>query len=390
MEPPLARAGDDWLRTTELPDTVACRRPVRLNTMPAVGRERAGTTLRFLDPLNAERGVVLKRGRGLLDAGWISTWVGSEHAVLHLLYARFWHKVLYDLGVVSTKEPFQKLFNQGIGLVCGRTRTRAVRSCRSTWPRSATEKFFHKETGAELERIVAKMSKALKNVENPDDIVREWGRRHDAPLRDVHGPLEASTPWNPDDLPGVHRFLARAWRVFVPEGEIGEVAVVHPHLLKDHDPDQELEKALHKAIAKVTDDLERMQFNTAISAMMVFVNEATQARRQAQPLPSRTLRQAPRPLRPPPRRRALAPPRPRHEHRARGLARARPADAGRSRGRARGQVLGKMRAKIVVPADADKNAILSSAKEAVAEQLAGKTIVKEIVVPGRLVNFVAK
>ncbi|MCA8971976.1 MAG: class I tRNA ligase family protein, partial [Planctomycetes bacterium] len=229
------------------------------------------------------------------------------------------------------------------------------------------------------------------NVSSPDDIIERWGADTMRLYEMFMGPLEASTPWNPDDLPGVHRFLQRVWRLYVPEGDVGEVAVVHPPLLREGDADDpELEKALHKAIQKVTHDLERMQFNTAISAMMVFVNEATkkhEALTRSQALRFVTL---------------LAPFAP---HLAEDLWRRLGHDASltyeswptfdekllvEAEVELAVQVLGKVRGKIVVAADAAQPAIVDAAKQAVATQLEGKTIVKEIVVPGRLVNFVVR
>ncbi|MCB9881573.1 MAG: leucine--tRNA ligase [Planctomycetes bacterium] len=384
MEPPLAKA-TDWVQTSD-PDTGAPARR-ELNTMP----QWAGSCwyyLRFMDPHNEDAAFSKEAERYW---GPIDLYVGgAEHAVLHLLYARFWHKVLFDLGVVSTKEPFQRLFNQGMVL------SWAYKDARGALiPVDEAEekdgKFFHVKTREPLERIVAKMSKSLKNVSSPDDIIERWGADTMRLYEMFMGPLEASTPWNPDDLPGVHRFLQRVWRLYVPEGDVGEVAVVHPALLREGDADDpELEKALHKAIQKVTHDLERMQFNTAISAMMVFVNEATKkhdALTRSQALRFVTL---------------LAPFAP---HLAEDLWRRLGHDASltyeswptfdekllvEAEVELAVQVLGKVRGKIVVAADAAQPAIVDAAKQAVATQLEGKTIVKEIVVPGRLVNFVVR
>ena len=384
MEPPLAKAVD-WVQTTDPSSGAPARR--ELNTMP----QWAGSCwyyLRFMDPHNADApfGEDAERYWGPVDL-YVG---GAEHAVLHLLYARFWHKVLYDLGVVSTKEPFRRLFNQGMVL------SFAYKDARGALipVDEAEEKdgaFFHKTSGEALERIVAKMSKSLRNVSSPDEIIERWGADTMRLYEMFMGPLEASTPWNPDDLPGVHRFLQRVWRLYVPDGEVGEVAVMHPHLLRDGGAESpELEKALHKMIQKVSHDLERMQFNTAISAMMVFVNEAT---KQPEAL---TRSQATRFVC------VLAPFAP---HLAEDLWRRLGHDASISYEpwpsydeallkedfvELAVQVLGKLRGKVVVAADADEATILGAARGVVEAQLAGKTVVKEIVVPGRLVNFVVR
>jgi leucyl-tRNA synthetase len=182
---------------------------------------------------------------------------GTEHAVLHLLYARFWHKVLFDLGHVSTAEPFFKLVNQG--LILG-------------------------EDGQ-------KMSKARGNVVNPDDIVKEYGADALRLYEMFMGPLQDTKPWNTNGVEGVYRFLGRVWRLFVEESsetefeqaETTAAAGVDQDLLKlirlnraiqEIDPTPAQLKTLHACIKKVTEDLDGMRFNTAISAMMVFVNEA--------------------------------------------------------------------------------------------------------------------
>ncbi|HEY6169891.1 MAG TPA: class I tRNA ligase family protein, partial [Verrucomicrobiae bacterium] len=182
---------------------------------------------------------------------------GTEHAVLHLLYARFWHKVLFDLGHVSTPEPFFKLVNQG--LILG-------------------------EDGQ-------KMSKSRGNVVNPDDILKEFGADAFRLYEMFMGPLQDTKPWNTRGVEGVYRFLGRVWRLFVEENSETEFeqaettteARRHGELLeliklsasiRDAQPTPAQLKTLHACIKKLTDDLDGMRFNTAISAMMVFVNEA--------------------------------------------------------------------------------------------------------------------
>ena len=181
---------------------------------------------------------------------------GTEHAVLHLLYARFWHKVIFDLGFVSTPEPFYKLVNQG--LILG-------------------------QDGQ-------KMSKSRGNVVNPDEILVEYGADAFRLYEMFMGPLEMAKPWNTQGVEGVYRFLGRAWRLFVEEksetdyeqnttaeparaAEFLAAVALHP-TIKDVPPSAAQAKVLHQCIRKVTEDLDGMRFNTAISALMVFVNEA--------------------------------------------------------------------------------------------------------------------
>ncbi|MBI4663044.1 MAG: leucine--tRNA ligase [Verrucomicrobia bacterium] len=191
---------------------------------------------------------------------------GAEHAVLHLLYARFWHKVLYDLGCVSTPEPFFKLVNQGLIL------------------------------GEDSQ----KMSKARGNVVNPDDMVREFGADALRLYEMFMGPLEDVKPWSTKGVEGVYRFLGRVWRLFVDEqseAEFEQSQTVHPHAgaelldrirldgaVQDIEPTTPQLKALHACMKKVTEDLDRMRFNTAISALMVFVNEAMTWPRKPRPI----------------------------------------------------------------------------------------------------------
>lgn len=282
-EPPLGRA-KDWVRV-ERDGKVYTR---ELNTMP----QWAGSCwyyLRFLDPKNSERFCAesaeqywmggcrnvkklknqeVKTMTGAA-AGGIDLYLGgAEHAVLHLLYARFWHKVLYDLGYVSTPEPFAKLFNQGM------IRAFAYRDGRGTCVGYDEIEFrddgaYRMSDGCKLSGAIEKMSKSLKNVVNPDAVVSEYGADALRLYEMFMGPLDASKPWNPRDVPGVFRFLQRAWRLIVDE-DTGKLSA----RVSNDEMDEMLERALHKTIRKVTDDIERMAFNTAISSMMAFVNEA--------------------------------------------------------------------------------------------------------------------
>jgi len=188
---------------------------------------------------------------------------GAEHAVLHLLYSRFWHKVLFDLGIVSTDEPFAKLFNQGMILAFAyETQTGAKVPADQVTEREG--KFFHSENGAELRQIVAKMSKSLKNVVNPDDVISKYGADSLRLYEMFLGPLEATKPWDEKGVKGVFGFLSRAFRFIADQENIHE-----------GDEDPEVLKSLHYTIKKVESDIENMRFNTAVSAMMIFLNTAT-------------------------------------------------------------------------------------------------------------------
>lgn len=218
----------DWVRTTDPETGKPAKRET--HTMP----QWAGSCwyyLRYLDPKNDKEFVAKDKERYWMP---VDLYVGgAEHAVLHLLYARFWHKVLYDLGYVSTKEPFMRLINQGT--ILG-------------------------ENGQ-------KMSKSLGNVVNPDDVVKEYGADSLRLFEMFMGPLEDTKPWSTRGVEGVHRFLNRVWRMMVDED--GNLL----SSIKDTELAPEQEKLLHQTIKKVTNDIETLNFNTAISQMMVFVNE---------------------------------------------------------------------------------------------------------------------
>lgn len=254
-ESPLSNAAD-WLWVT---DADGRRGRRETNTMP----QWAGSCwyyLRFIDPRNDNE---------IFDSAKEKYWMpvdlyigGAEHAVLHLLYARFWHKVLFDLGIVSTDEPFQKLFNQGMILAFAyETATGAKVS--SDLVSEKDGKFHITETGEEVRQIVAKMSKSLKNVINPDDVVKNYGADTLRLFEMFLGPLEATKPWDEKGIKGPHNFLARAYRLMANQENI---------TVGEEDP--EVLKTLHKTIKKVTEDIEGLRFNTAISAMMIFLNTA--------------------------------------------------------------------------------------------------------------------
>jgi len=226
-ESPLANI-DNWVEFTD-PETGE-KYGYDTNTMP----QWAGSCwyyLRYLDPHNDEKPWGPEKEKYWMP---VDLYIGgAEHAVLHLLYARFWHKVLFDLGYVSTPEPFQKLVNQGMIL------------------------------GEDGE----KMSKSRGNVINPDDVVEQYGADTFRLYEMFMGPLDRDKPWNTDSIKGVSRFLNRVWDMLVDEnGDLKDN-------IKDVEPDQELEKLTHKTIKKVTEDLENLRFNTAISELMVLSKE---------------------------------------------------------------------------------------------------------------------
>ena len=254
-ESPLA-AIDEWVNCTCPKCGGKAKRET--NTMPQWGGS-CWYYLRYLDALNPD---------AFASKEAIEYWMpvdlyvgGAEHAVLHLLYARFWHKVLYDLGLVNTKEPFQRLVNQGLI-----TSFAFQRKNKTLVPTDEVEerdgKYFEKATGEELESVIAKMSKSLKNVINPDDVIKEYGADSVRMYEMFMGPLEISKPWSTQGLIGVNRFLEKVW-------------AVSEKPLVDEEPSNEIRKILHKTIKKVTEDTDSLNFNTAISAMMIFINDVS-------------------------------------------------------------------------------------------------------------------
>ncbi|HJR76480.1 MAG TPA: leucine--tRNA ligase [Nitrospiraceae bacterium] len=237
-ESPLANL-EDWLRTTDPSTGKPARRET--NTMP----QWAGSCwyyLRFIDPANKTELVAQDKERYWMP---VDLYIGgSEHAVLHLLYSRFWHKVLYDVGLVSTPEPFKKLVHQGI--------------------------VFGEDN--------QKMSKSRGNVVNPDEMMDKFGADAVRLYEMFMGPLEAMKPWSTRGVEGITRFLDRVWRLIVSEDGGLSPAVTDDEPAVDH------RRLLHQTIKKVTDDLEELRFNTAISQMMVFTNEMTKLDRRSRVL----------------------------------------------------------------------------------------------------------
>jgi leucyl-tRNA synthetase len=252
-ESPLANA-TEWLHVTDSSGRKGRR---ETNTMP----QWAGSCwyyLRYIDPHNNREAFSLEKERYWMP---VDLYIGgTEHAVLHLLYSRFWHKVLFDLGYVSTDEPYQKLFNQGMILAFAYETTSGAKVPSD----QVVEKdgaFFHSGTGEPLNQIVAKMSKSLKNVVNPDDVVEAYGADSLRLYEMFLGPLDTAKPWDERGVKGVYNFLQRVHRFFTEpshyfEGEEG------PEILK----------LLHATIKKVGNDIESLHFNTAVSQMMIFTN----------------------------------------------------------------------------------------------------------------------
>ncbi len=344
-ESPLANIAE-WVNVVDPETGKKGRRET--NTMP----QWAGSSwyfLRYIDPTNSE---------AIADPELLKRWLpvdiyigGAEHAVLHLLYARFWHKVLYDLGVVHTKEPFQKLFNQGMILGEGNE----------------------------------KMSKSKGNVVNPDEIIDSHGSDTLRLYEMFMGPLEASVAWSTNGLDGARRFLDRIWRLFVNE----EDGTISAKIQVSND--QTLEKAYHQTVKKVTEDYEGIRFNTAISQMMVFINDCY----KVDVIPTAYAEGFVKMLAP------IAP------HIAEELWQLLGHEGTISYAQwptydeaklvddeveVAVQVAGKVRAKIVVAKDASKEDIekVALADEKVQEYMAGKSLVKVIVIPGKLVNIVVK
>ncbi|MFC0015053.1 MULTISPECIES: leucine--tRNA ligase [Allobacillus] len=342
-ESPLANI-TEWLEVTDKETGKKGR--LETNTMP----QWAGSCwyyLRYIDPHNED---------ALADFETLKKWLpvdiyigGAEHAVLHLLYARFWHKFLYDIGVVPTKEPFQKLFNQGMILGEGNE----------------------------------KMSKSKGNVVNPDDIIDTHGADTLRLYEMFMGPLDASVAWSTNGLDGSRRFLDRVWRLFVDEdGKLKEV-------VKDQE-NESFDKVYHETVKKVTEDYENLHFNTAISQLMVFVNEGY----KAEVIPRQYVEGFVKMLSP------IAPHLGEelwsllgHED---SITYATWPEYDESKLTEDTveivlQVMGKVRSKVSVPVDATKEELeeIALADEKIKEWIEGKTVRKVIAVPGKLVNIVA-
>lgn len=350
--------------------------------------------LRYIDPTNADALVDIENERywtgprpeehGPNDPGGVDLYVGGvEHAVLHLLYARFWHKVLFDLGFVTSKEPYRRLFNQGYIQAYAYTDARGVYV-----PAAEVEekdgRFFYQ--GEEVNREYGKMGKSLKNAVAPDDVVEEYGADTLRVYEMSMGPLDTSRPWATKDVVGAHRFLQRLWRLAVDETS-GTPAVVDAELT-----DEDL-KQLHRTIAGVRDDYEHLRDNTVAAKHIEYVNYLTKT------YPSGAPRAAVEPL-----VQMVSPLAP---HIAEELW----SVLGHTETitfepfpefdeqwltddtvEVPVQINGKVKARIDVAADASKDDLEAAARadERVAALVAGKNVVKVIAIPGRMVNLVVK
>ena len=372
-ESPLSKA-KDWLEYTDPVTGEHGRRET--NTMP----QWAGSCwyyLRYIDPHN---------DKCLVDPAKEKYWMpvdlyvgGAEHAVLHLLYARFWHKVLFDAGVVSTPEPFRRLVNQGMILGTSYKNARGV-----LIPNDQVEfrdgSPVSKVDGEKLTAFPAKMSKSLRNVVNPDDVVRNYGADSMRLYEMFMGPLEAVKPWSTQGVEGVFRFLKRSWRM-ITEIPVSDDAVMTPQQLR----------VLHATIRKVTDDTDSLNFNTAISQMMIFLNEFSKAEKLPREAAEAFVL-------------LLAPYAP-HTAEEMWEFLGRPAPVSLAAWPSCDethlaveqleipvQIQGKPRARIQVPADADADAMtkIALADEAVKAAIAGRTVVRVVAVPKRIVNIVVK
>ena len=411
-EPPLEKAPPEWLYV----EIDGKRYKRETNTMP----QWAGSCwyyLRFIDPHNDEAFVDPQKERAWMP---VDLYVGgAEHAVLHLLYARFWHKVLYDRGYVSTPEPFRKLVNQGMilgeleftgyqteegewvssrevkkdaeGVLRDRASGRAVKPVKveaDAVTKQGDRFVLQEHPQVDIDSRAYKMSKSRGNVVNPDSIVRDYGADALRLYEMFMGPIEATKPWSMAGVHGVRNFLDRVWRMVVDEdAETVQLAAA----VTDDRPSDEQQRVVHKTIAVVTRDLEQMRFNTAIARLMEFVNFFTRqpARPKAALEPFVLL---------------LSPYAP---HIAEELWEV----LGHTESLARApwpeadprwlkedtieipvQVGGKLRGKLTVPADISRDELAEAARTEprIAQWLQEKEIVKTIVVPGKLVNFVVR
>ncbi len=398
-DPPLSRSGPEWLFVER--DGRRYRRET--NTMP----QWAGSCwyyLRFLDPRNDRR---------FLDPEIEKAWMpvdlyigGAEHAVLHLLYSRFWHKVLFDRGHVSHPEPFGKLVNQG--MILGEVEFTGYRKAGGGWvsaqdrgeadtpvkvPADQVEKqgehfVLRDAPRVRVESRAYKMSKSRGNVVNPDQVVRDFGADSLRLYEMFMGPLEATKPWSTTGVSGVRGFLDRCWRLVV-DDRADEMQLA-PQVCGDEPTGDQL-RELHRTIDKVTRDIQALSFNTAIARMMEFVNFCTPLERRPRAIlePFVTI---------------LAPFAPHLAEELWDLL-GKPAPVSLASWPVAEerwlkddtveipvQIQGKLRGRVVVPAGADAEAMkaAAAADPKIAEQLAGKQIAKVVAVPGRLVNFVLK
>ena len=375
-QPSLSRAPESWKKVVI--DGKTYQR--ELNTMP----QWAGSCwyyLRFIDPHNDQRLVDPDKERYWMGPGGVDLYVGGvEHAVLHLLYARFWHKVLYDLGHVSTPEPFGRLFNQGYILAWAYQDERGVYVPAEEVEQHEDGSYTWK--GKPVTRHYGKMGKSLKNAVAPDAIYEEYGCDTLRLYEMYMGPLETSKPWITRDIVGISRFLHRVWRNFV--GEEGALKV------SERPAELELRRLLHRTIQRVSSDMEELGINTAIARLIELNNALVPLedlpREVAEPFVLMLAPMAPH----------LAEELWERMGHSESVATA-PWPEWDERYLAQDQVeivvqvTGKVRGKVKVAAEADEAAVRQAAEadERIARHLAGKTVRKVIYIPGKLINIVA-
>ncbi|MCG7465502.1 leucine--tRNA ligase [Corynebacterium tuberculostearicum] len=350
--------------------------------------------LRYIDPRNNEAFCDIENERywtgprpeqhGPQDPGGVDLYVGGvEHAVLHLLYSRFWHKVLFDLGFVSSQEPYRRLYNQGYIQAYAYTDSRGVYV-----PAAEVEekdgKFYY--NGEEVNQEYGKMGKSLKNAVAPDDICRDFGADTLRVYEMSMGPLDTSRPWATKDVVGSQRFLQRLWRLAVNE-DTGELATTDAALSEDD------LKQLHRTIAGVRDDYENLRLNTVVAKLIEYVNYLTKTYRTEAPRAAvEPIAQLVSPIAP---------------HIAEELWQRfghdetityQPFPTFEEKYLVDDeievpvQINGKVKARINVAADADQDAVfdVALADAKIADLTSGKNVVKKIYVPGRMVNLVVK
>jgi leucyl-tRNA synthetase len=384
-ETPLSRA-NTWVEVAlDLGDGPRVYRR-ETNTMP----QWAGSCwyeLRYLDPTNSSAFVdpaneaYWMGPRDPADSGGVDLYVGGvEHAVLHLLYARFWHKVLFDLGYVSSSEPFRRLYNQGYIQAYAYTDERGVYVPAEEVTEGADGRYFH--GGTEVRREYGKMGKSLKNVVTPDEMCAAYGADTFRVYEMSMGPLDASRPWETRAVVGSHRFLQRLWRLIVDE-TTGAIRVV------DSPADEQTRRLLHRTVDGVRADMAELRFNTAIAKLIELTNRATACfsdgtpREVAEPLVLMVAPVAPH----------LGEELWRRLGHAEGVTyadfpTADPAWLVTASVTYPVQVNGKVRARVEVPADADSEEVRAVALRGVADHLAGREPKKVIVVPSRVVSVV--
>ena len=350
--------------------------------------------LRYIDPRNDEAFCDIENERywtgprpdqhGPQDPGGVDLYVGGvEHAVLHLLYSRFWHKVLFDLGFVSSQEPYRRLYNQGYIQAYAYTDSRGVYV-----PAAEVEekdgKFYY--NGEEVNQEYGKMGKSLKNAVAPDDICRDFGADTLRVYEMSMGPLDTSRPWATKDVVGSQRFLQRLWRLAVNE-DTGELATTDANLSEGD------LKQLHRTIAGVRDDYENLRLNTVVAKLIEYVNYLTKTYRTEAPRAAvEPIAQLVSPIAP---------------HIAEELWQRfghdetityQPFPTFEEKYLVDDeievpvQINGKVKARINVAADADQEGVfeVALADAKIAELTSGKNVVKKIYVPGRMVNLVVK